>query len=633
MMIPAIAGLTQRWWVNTVVNRFSPANINRSCQCLPAVLLGVNALLLMWGAYVHSPTLNEPGHLVAGISYWQFGRFDIYNVNPPLVRMIAAAPVLLANPKTDWDGFCESSERPEFLLGERFVAANGDRSTWLFTLARWACIPFSLLGGCVCYWWGKQLYGEAAGLISLALWCLCPNLLGHGQLVTPDMAATALALAACYSFWLWLKRPTWMRALASGIVLGIAELTKTTLVVLFPLWFLIWLVYRWQDRHALRLCSWLREVGMLAARMIIALYVLNLGYGFEGSFTRLGDFKFMSASLGAEAGALESPVGGGNRFADVWIGRLPVPLPRHYLLGMDLQRRDFENYHYPSYLSGQFSPKGWWYYYLYAMAIKVPLGTWLLFLLAASCRFWRRPGASIHSSCESARGIPTATHALKHVFKPSWRDEFVLLSPAVAVLTLVSSQTGFSEHMRYVLPAFPYCFIWIGRIAPFLGGQRRVPTGIAVAAILWSSGSSLAVYPHSLSYFNEMVGGPLGGPRHLIQSNIDWGQDLLFLKRWLDEHPSVRPLKLAYFGYCDPRYVGIEYSAPKLPVPTGSEAAQHAIPPGWYAISVNFVRGLPYFAYAGDGTKTSYAQDSLSAFQRIEPTAMAGYSIYIYHIE
>ena len=63
-----------------------------------------------------------------------------------------------------------------------------------------------------------------------------------------------------------------------------------------------------------------------------------------------------------------------------------MPLPKNYVLGVDLQKRDFESYSQPSYLRGQFSPRGWWYYYLYALAVKVPLGTWLLVGLAALLR-------------------------------------------------------------------------------------------------------------------------------------------------------------------------------------------------------------------------------------------------------
>ena len=249
------------------------------------VLLLIHTGLLAYSAYVHSPTLNEPGHLVAGLSNWKFGRFDIYSVNPPLVRMVAALPVMAVGYEEDWSGFYTGpGARPEFSMGEDFVAANGERSFFLFMIARWACIPFSWIGGIVCYLWARDLYGRPSGVIACSIWCFEPNILAHASLMTPDAHATALGMAACYTFWRWLKKPTWSQAALTGVVLGLAELAKTTLILFYPLWPIMWLVYRWPDRRKMVGRDWLREVGMLALRMAIGLYVLNFGYGFEGSF-------------------------------------------------------------------------------------------------------------------------------------------------------------------------------------------------------------------------------------------------------------------------------------------------------------------------------------------------------------
>ena len=102
---------------------------------MPALLLTVQAGLLAYNAYMHSPTLNEPAHLAAGISHWQFGRFELYRVNPPLVRVVAALPVLAAGAKTDWSSFNDGPDaRPVFTIGDDFVAANRGRTIWLMTL-------------------------------------------------------------------------------------------------------------------------------------------------------------------------------------------------------------------------------------------------------------------------------------------------------------------------------------------------------------------------------------------------------------------------------------------------------------------------------------------------------------------
>ena len=115
---------------------------------LPALLLLIHAGLLAYGAAKHSPAIDEVGHMAAGLSHWQLGRFDLYHVNPPLVRSVAVIPILFVEPKTDWSQYSDApGARSEFPIGSQFISDNGERSFWFFTWARWTCIPFSLLGG------------------------------------------------------------------------------------------------------------------------------------------------------------------------------------------------------------------------------------------------------------------------------------------------------------------------------------------------------------------------------------------------------------------------------------------------------------------------------------------------------
>jgi hypothetical protein len=266
-------------------------------------------------------------------------------------------------------------------------------------------------------------------------------------------------------------------------------------------------------------------------------------------------------------------------------------------MGIDLQKWDFERKMW-SYLWGEWRMGGWWHYYLYALAIKVPLGTWVLGSLALLLALFGRG------------------------YTASWRDELVLLAPIAAVLTLVSSQTGFSHHLRYVLPVFPFAFVWTSKVTRAVDRRHGKIAKVAAGAFLWAIVSSLWCYPHSLSYFNELVGGPKRGHEHLLDSNIDSGQDLLYLKRWVDKHPDARPLGLAYcLPFLDPRIAGLEYALPP-PGPDGKHGAGRnpetvGPKPGWYALSVRELQGRHRrYAY----------------FLRFEPVAMAGYSIYIYHI-
>ena len=575
----------------------------RRLAWLAGIALLIHVGLLAWGAYRHSPTLDEVGHLPAGISHWQLGKFDLYCVNPPLVRMVAALPVLAVRPQMDWRTF-NPRTRSEFSIGNAFIAANGQRSFWLFTLARWACVPFSLLGGYICWRWAGELFGRLAGIVGLTLWCFGPNILAHGQLITPDIGATSLTIAAAYVFWHWLKDPSWELVLTSGFMLGLAELAKATCLLLFALWPALWLIWQVPEMRVLSRRAWLRRSAQLASVLFLALGILNAGYGFEGVFQRLGDYHFVGRLFGGPGnGSAEgSPLDGRNRFAGSWLARIPVPLPKHYLRGLDLQRQHLENSRggVISYLRGELRPHGWWYYYLYALTVKVPLGAWMLLLLAVFLTAIRR-GAGI-----------------------GWRNELMLIVPPLAILLLVSSQTGFTLHLRYVLPIFPFVFIWTSRVASRTFHPSRLANWTVSTSVLWLVASSLWVYPHSLSYFNELAGGPAGGANHLLDSNIDWGQDLLYLKRWLQDHPEARPLGLACFGFYDYHLVDPAFTdAPAAP------AADHPIPsdigprPGWYAVSVNQLHGYglggmrdPRFVY----------------FQHFAPIDRIGYSIWIYYI-
>jgi len=285
----------------------------------------------------------------------------------------------------------------------------------------------------------------------------------------------------------------------------------------------------------------------------------------------------------------------GNRFASTWFASLPVPLPRNYVQGIDTQRADLETGR-ASYLCGHWSLKGWWYYYIFGLLLKLPAGTLVLCALALLVGMLRLPNLNC------------------------WRDESVLLLPAVGILMLVSSQTGFSAHCRYVIPALPFLYVWAGRVACAAVGKAKAWSRVAIAALLsWTVFSSLAVYPHSLSYFNELVGGPLNGPSFLLGSNVDWGQDLLFLKQWLKQNPDARPFRLAYHGCVDPPALGLDFQGPTA---GGFNQDLNGVPPGWYAVSVNCLFG----------DSMGHPRGAYTYFRRLRPAARAGYSIYIFWV-
>ena len=189
-------------------------------------------------------------------------------------------------------------------------------------------------------------------------------------------------------FWRWLKAPTWGRALATGCVLGVAELSKSSWIIFFVLLPLLWLLWSWsefrrkssdQTRESTvqfrAVPHFSRNSMQLVGILLLGLYFLNLGYGFDGSFTQLKKFEFVSHALGGQKPGIP-----GNRFREAWLGEIPMTVPKQYLRGIDLQKKDFEDYGQPSYLRWEWKDGGWWYYYLYGLAVKPPHGSQLLVL-------------------------------------------------------------------------------------------------------------------------------------------------------------------------------------------------------------------------------------------------------------
>lgn len=602
-------------------------------------VVSAQACLLVNAALVLSPTFNEVSHLVAGLYSQSSGGFELYRVNPPLVRSVATIPLLFCSIDTSSfelyrDGI---GSRSVFAIGEDFVSDNGRATLWYVQAARIVAIAFTVLGGIVAYLWSKQLFSTVAASIAIVLWASSPSVLANGCLLTPDAHATSLGLAACYTFWCWLRRPSIQQSVLTGVTLGFAELAKTTMILFYPLWPVLWIAYRWPERHSMTFRRWRDEAGMLVLRMLIGIYVVNLGYLGEGSFTPLKDFRFVSDML---TGTDKNVGVGGNRFDGSWLGEMLVPLPADYIIGIDLQQRDFESYGRPSYLRGEYHAKGWWYYYAYAILVKTPLGTLGAIALTLSSS-WFKFG-------------PQAER----------RDLLILLAPAVVIFVVASAKHGFSHHSRYILPCVPFVFIWISGLAHHIvsswetasaiWGRRKVlasishsrwlssATGIiSVCLLCWTTASSLAVYPHSISYFNELAGGPKNGPAHLLNSNIDWGQDLLFLEKWIqDEGPSSEtPIHLAFYNYYNPFDLEIEGIEPwpfrrdGSHIPSIEERLKpelQQVPDGLYAVSVNLLYEFPWPARDRDGRRYLIDNRPLAYLRTQEPVGWAGYSIRVF---
>ena len=532
---------------NDAPSTSSMVGSGRPCRRLLLFLLLLHATLLVVMSITDSPIPDECGHLVAGITYWRYGDFRTYEVNPPLTKLIAALPAALWASDTPFVTTALEPRARIELWNLLIFRARHDKQLATYThLGRLLCIPFALLGALVCWYWARDLYGERAASFALVLWAFSPSMLGHGHLMTADVAAAAMNLAALYLFCVWLRYPDLSGAFVWGVVLGLALLTKFTLVILPPLMILVWTI-RFAFAATTR-NTWLREILFVGFGFAMALLTVNLGYGFSGSGKRLGDYVFSSRLFTGESAQTGSQPG--NRWRESWLGKLPVPLPSNYLTGIDAQQWDFER-PLPSYLHGEWLTGGRWYFYLYGLLIKEPWPSWVLLGMAlvapAICRRRDKNNDKNNYHAKPSNTLPRFDF---HRF-----DERVLLLTSFVYLAFVSSKTGFTMHVRYAWIVLPPLWVFTSRLVQYMtdtvpvaskwyAGMLRYSVG---ALISWQITSVLFCYPHLISYFSEVIGGPRNGGYYLADSNVSWSQDVYRLKAYLRRH-RILVFPIAFAG-------------------------------------------------------------------------------------
>jgi hypothetical protein len=488
-------------------------------------LLILQFILLTLINLFSAPAFDEWGHLPSGLYHIQFSDYWPYQVNPPLVRLIAAFPAWLAgggfdyvHPIVNWE------VRSEWRLAEDFFQEHGLNSLFYFWIGREVLLFFPLFGTYLIHSIARQYSGVAAARIATCLWVFSPLVLAFGSLLVPDIPATVLGLWAVDRFVRWLKETSTRNISMAAVATGLAMLTKSTWVILPVAFLLIAGIDRWRSKswHA-----WRRDGRHLCSAAVITWFVIHAGYEFQGVLQPLGQFEFHSEALGGNrAEQCQSPgaqdsapqLKTGNRFRGSVFGWIPSPLPAAYLKGIDLQKLDFEA-GFDSYLFGVRQNGGWWYYYLVGLFLKQSLFLWIMLPIAffSALRRWRRKQG---------------------------RSDFYWLAligvPGCFVLILVSSQTGFNHHLRYVFAFLPILFLFCAQAGR--GPYRQF--GMTLAAMYAVSG--LASMPRPYAFFNATTGGAIHGWKYMDNSNLDWGQDWFTAVWWLQQNPEKKPVYVLY---------------------------------------------------------------------------------------
>lgn len=507
-----------------------------------------------------SAAFDETYHLVSGYAYLRTGSPRLSWEHPPVAQVLAALPLLLRDDLTPFpvDHPAWKAGDAEALVDEYLWVENGALAPSLIRAGRLPLMGLTLLFGLSLFAAIRATVGEAAAWVGLILFVLDPNVVANGRLITNDLPVAGLMFIAVWRLGAYLRKPTTLNLLVTGLATGLAIATKVSAIMLVPAFLLIALIYRPPQGLLLPLRQ--RLLALVSMAIVAALTVWSV-FGFE--------------------------------IGPVWEGGIFLPAPT-FLHGIPrVWQRIVRGT--PTYLLGQVSDTGWWYYYPVIFALKTPLPT--LLLLAAGM-----------------------VHAARR-----WRQTALSWIPAVLCLA-VSSASTLQIGYRYILPVLLFAFPLA--VEPLAAWPRARLARVGLALLVgWAGLEALLIFPDHISYVNELGGGVDNGWRIFADMNVDWGQDLVALRAYQESHPSDE-LRLAYFGSAYPSAYGVQ--ARLLPSFSralwGPEVAgfnPYTPPPGTYAISATSLHlGLIY-----------RNRDLYAFFRDRAPDARVARSILIYRVD
>ncbi|HVP34885.1 MAG TPA: glycosyltransferase family 39 protein [Steroidobacteraceae bacterium] len=490
---------------------------------LALIVLGACALTAStW--HVFFATWDEPEHLAAGVELLDRGYYEYDTEHPPIGRVVLALGPYLAGAHSY--GTPPPSGVTE---GEDILYRDGKYDLYL-TLARAGALPFLALLLFVTWLWARRLLaGEGAALLAVILLLSVPPVLGHAGLATLDVAAAATILLALYALDRWLDTPSWRTAVLFGLASGFAVGTKFSAVPyigmsLLALGLTHWVLAR-RVPAAVRPQTWRLRAPELAVAALAALIPLFIAYGIRApNEARVAlRYNWALSYLLAQHGA-EHALG-------VILQHLWLPREMKDLLNGVVAVEAHNDSGHLSYLLGEVRTMGWWYFYLVALAVKTPLP--ILFAGPLGVAWLARDGWRSGDN---------------------WR-----ITPAVLVVAILLFASGFSHiniGIRHVLILYPLLALgaaWV--VTRSWAHLRRMPerrmaaagTVVLAALLTWQLSTLWAVWPDYLAYFNETVSHP---ERVLVDSDLDWGQDLRRLERRAKEL-GIQHLSLAYRGTAD----------------------------------------------------------------------------------
>jgi 4-amino-4-deoxy-L-arabinose transferase-like glycosyltransferase len=532
-----------------------------------------------------SAAWDEPMHITSGYAALAHQEYRLDPSHPPFARLWASLPLLVAEPHDldvraiDRGATLNSWLADAYQFAHEFLYLHNDADRLLYP-SRFMVVLLGVLLGVLVFMWTYEWLGLAPAATALVLYTVEPNLSAHATLVTTDLPFACFMFGSVYFLWRTCRDQTTGNVLGVSTCVALATTTKFSAVLLIPIVAILILLA--VARRAMTLRFALVVVTAIVVSTLAAIWAV---YGFHYEPSRAGAWVFQIHDP-------RTSTFSGVASVAAWIDAHHL-LPNAFTQGFVYSVSSAQ--HLGTYLAGEYSDDGWWYYFPVAFALKTPLA--LMALSAVGIITWARRRQLGH-------GV----------------GAFVLVSVTVYLGAAMAS--GINVGVRHILPLYPFVLLLGVFGLHQLMARGRTASVVAAGLCLACAVEFAVAYPYTSTFFNQLAGGPENGFRYLADSNVGWGQGLKGLKRWMDR-TGVSHVNLAYFGQADPAYYGIDCTyLPGSPMFAVSSIARPRLP-GYVAISSTVLTGV----YLQPAWRLFYRP-----FRDLEPDAVIGNSIRVYWV-
>jgi hypothetical protein len=540
-----------------------------------AAIILVSGTIEALSALGETQSWDEGIHLSAGYAYLTRSDFRWNQEHPPLAKLLSALPLLLFHPKLPLNAECWR-KLDETQMGIDFLYHNHTSADSLLFAGRAMTMLLSLIFLAATAWLIRRRFGPAAAILTVSLCAFDPNLIAHARYVTTDFPVTVFYFAAALLWMEYLLSARLRDLVLAALAFALALVTKFSALLLLPAMAILYGIRWWQ-----RPSDFPGRRAAAAGAALAGITLVTAAVVYWPETLRCWRTAVPPLAATVNRGNL---IGEALYRAGRWFH-----LPAHaFLVGLGKVAQHNQGGH-ASYLLGMRSETGWWYYFPIVFAVKstVAVLAATLVLLAAGLTALR----------QRVREVPFVWLGL-------------LIPPTVYFLFSMTSAINIG--MRHILPVYPFLYLATA-ILLTQADRARWAAYAAISLAALQIAECASIFPDYLAFFNAISGGPGNGPHYLVDSNIDWGQDVKKLRQWLRKH-GTDTARVWYFGNAQMDYYGIRADA--FPDPLDEK--------GWNAIDGYAVSSVTVL----EGVYVPLNQVAPLRFR--EPIAKVGWSLYVY---